>query len=278
MQSYRKDNIYGCIALYISIFFSLLTLNHSMIKKRILFPVILVVVLGGFSFWAFCNNPEDNAAAITELSEHINPHQTIYEKLNLSENIGFDVFDKAMTGYESIEGRKKDILVLVDFSKPSTDERLYVIDVKEQKVLYHSVVAHGRGSGDNYATSFSNVPGSNQSSLGFYLTANTYQGQNGYSLRLKGLERGINDKAMERAIVIHGADYADPKFIPYAGRLGRSLGCPSLPKSLNDDIINTIKDGSVLFIYAADNEYLSHSPILTQKTIAVNGSVNKDIM
>lgn len=249
-----------------------------MIRKRILFPGILIVLLGAFSFWAFSNNPSDEQLEQTQ-EIPINPHQEIYNNLQLSDNISFDVFDKAMTGYDRIEGKEKDILVLVDFSKPSTQERFYVIDLKNKTLLYRSVVAHGRGSGDNYATSFSNTPGSNQSSLGFYLTAGTYQGQNGYSLRLRGLEHGINDKAMERAIVIHGADYADPKFISSAGRLGRSLGCPSLPKSLNEDVINTIKGGAVMFIYAEDGEYLSHSPILSPKIMAakIDGG-NKDIM
>lgn len=249
-----------------------------MIKKRILFPCILTALLGVFSYWAFSNTPAEEESEITQKIP-VNPHQEIYNNLQLSENISFEVFDKAMSGYDRIDGKQKDILVLVDFSKPSTQERFFVIDIKQQKVLYHSVVAHGRGSGDNYATSFSNTPGSNQSSLGFYLTAGTYQGQNGYSLRLKGLERGINDKAMERAIVIHGADYADPKFISIAGRLGRSLGCPSLPKSLNDDVINTIKDGSVMFIYAEDGNYLSQSPLLSPKKIAAYNDVAvKDIL
>ena len=163
-----------------------------------------------------------------------------------------------------------DILVLIDYTKPSTQERLYVIDMRYGKVLYKSLVAHGRGSGDNYATSFSNTPDSHKSSLGFYLTLNTYEGRNGYSLRLNGLEPGINDKAYERAIVIHGADYCDRSFIKSAGRLGRSFGCPALPRDVSDAIIDTIKDGAVLFIYADNEKYMAQSAVLIPNDLAMN--------
>lgn len=188
-------------------------------------------------------------------------HKAMYENMGIPD-LCYDAFVQAITGYERIGSRKKDILVLIDYSKPSTQERLYVIDVPNRKLLYKSLVAHGRGSGDNYATDFSNVSGSHKSSLGFYLTADTYQGRNGFSLRLHGLEKDINDNAYKRAIVVHGADYCATSFIASAGRLGRSFGCPALPKELNEPIINTIKDGAVLFIYGADEDYPSKSPIL----------------
>lgn len=190
-------------------------------------------------------------------------HQALYETVGIAGEVPFAVFDAALTGYERIRSRKKDILVLVDYSKPSTEERFYVIDLRNRRLVCKSLVAHGRGSGDTYATSFSNTPGSHQSSLGFYLTLNAYQGRNGYSLRLDGLEPGINDKAYERAIVIHGADYCTKAFLDTAGRLGRSFGCPSLPKEISDKIIDTIKEGAVLFIYADDKEYRLNSPILS---------------
>lgn len=173
-----------------------------------------------------------------------------------------ETFQAAYTGYQEIEGRKRDILTLIDFTKPSNTERLYVIDMKAEKVLYESVVAHGKGSGELYATRFSNTPESHQSSLGFYLTAETYQGGNGYSLRLNGLERGINDNARARAIVIHGAKYANPSVCKNGNRLGRSYGCPALPETLNKPIIDTIKGGSLLFIYGKDPQYLAKSSIL----------------
>lgn len=207
--------------------------------------------------------PADGTVSAAAESTARDLHKTLYETTGMEGEVSYAAFDEALTGYERIDSRKKEILVFVDFSKPSTQERLYVIDMKNRRLLYKSLVAHGRGSGDTYATSFSNTPGSHQSSLGFYLTLNTYQGRNGYSLRLDGLEPGINDKAYERAIVIHGPDYCTKAFLDTAGRLGRSFGCPSLPKEISDKIIDTIKEGAVLFIYADDKEYRLNSPILS---------------
>ena len=187
----------------------------------------------------------------------------LYTDMQLEEQINYTAFEQAYTGSKSIDRTNKDILTLIDFTKPSTEERLYVLDLRHKKLLFSSHVAHGKNSGGNYATSFSNVYGSYKSSLGFYVTENTYQGKNGYSLILNGLEKGINDKAKERAIVIHGADYANPQMAASAGRLGRSFGCPALPQQLNKPIINTIKNGTLLFIYANDKGYLTHSTILS---------------
>lgn len=193
--------------------------------------------------------------------------QQAFIEMDLEGIINYQAFEQAYEGYSKIKGRKKDILTVVDFSKPSTKERLYVLDMNRKKLLFVSHVSHGKKSGENYATSFSNVNGSNKSSLGFYLTDNTYTGKNGYSLLLDGLEKGINDKARERAIVIHGADYSDPaKIGSSGGRLGRSLGCPALPPKLSRPIINTIKDGSVLFIYADNKNYLAKSSLLNSDT------------
>lgn len=240
------------------------------IRKILLFTVALAAT-SAFLFW-LVGSKQAHEEVQESLTEKVDPYRSLYEKIRLDGEVAFSAFDQAMRGYEQIPAKQKELLVLVDFTKPSTEDRFYVIDVQEQKLLYRSVVAHGRGSGDNYATSFSNTPGSHQSSLGFYLTGNTYQGSNGHSLRLKGLEAGINDKAMERAIVIHGADYCDPSFISSAGRLGRSFGCPSLPRAVNDEIIDTIKEGAVLFIYADDTNYQLKSPVLTKDALAMNVS------
>lgn len=191
---------------------------------------------------------------ITETSEVM----TLYQSIGLDGDIDYTLFEKAYNGYKSIE-KEREILTIIDFSKPSTQERCYVIDISDQKLLFKTYVSHGRNSGENYATKFSNKPGSYQSSLGFYKTENTYTGKNGYSLILEGLEPGINDKAKERAIVIHGAPYCDPEVIKYSGRLGRSLGCPAFPTKLAKTIIDTIKDGSLLFIYADNSDYLNNS-------------------
>lgn len=186
----------------------------------------------------------------------------LYVNMQLDGIVNYDVFNNAITGYNKIDSRKKDMITIIDFTKPSTEERLYVLDIKQRKLLFSSYVSHGRNSGENYATSFSNKNGSFQSSLGFYVTGSTYYGKNGYSLILNGLEKNINDRAKERAIVIHGAPYSNPSVINSLGRLGRSLGCPALPEALSKPIINTIKDGSVIFIYADDKNYLTHSYFL----------------
>ena len=188
--------------------------------------------------------------------------ELLYEEMELAGKVNFLAFRQAVAGYNRIREKQRDILTLIDFSKPSTDERLFVFDMKRKKILHSSVVSHGRNSGGNYATSFSNQNGSYKSSLGFYLTENTYQGKNGYSLILDGLEPGINDNAKARAIVVHGADYANPSVAQSSGRLGRSLGCPALPQRQARAIINTIKGGSVLFIYANNPQYMAQTTLL----------------
>lgn len=170
------------------------------------------------------------------------------------------VLDLAMKGYEKLEhDLKLPILTIIDFSLPSTEKRLWIIDVEHQEILLHTVVSHGRNSGMLMAEKFSNRPESYQSSLGFYQTAETYQGKHGYSLRLDGLEKGFNDQARNRAIVIHGADYAREVVAKMSGRLGRSLGCPAVPSEISKEVIDLIKGGSLLFIYGNDPDYLNHS-------------------
>lgn len=181
-----------------------------------------------------------------------------YDGLGLASSMSYEAFENAWKGYARIS-RRKDLMTVIDFSKPSTEQRLFIIDMERRELVLSSHVAHGKGSGDNYATSFGNENGSHKSSLGFYLTGETYQGRNGYSMRLHGLEDGINDKAYERAVVVHGAAYANPAVCKAGGRLGRSFGCPALPEELNATIIDLIKNGSVLFIYAPDKNYTAHS-------------------
>jgi hypothetical protein len=144
---------------------------------------------------------------------------------------------------------KEPIATLIDFSLPSTQKRLWLVNLESGEILLHTYVAHGRNSGGDLPQDFSNVPQSFQSSLGFYLTDQVYQGKHGRSMRLKGLEKGINDKAMERAIVVHGADYVSEDFIKNHGRLGRSQGCPALPRELTDVFIDQTREGTLLFIF-----------------------------
>lgn len=173
----------------------------------------------------------------------------LYKELNLEEVTGLPAFQEALKGYRLYGGEQDSLLTLIDFTKSSREKRFCVIDLKQKQVLYKSHVAHGRNSGEDYAIVFSNRPGSFQSSLGFYRTGGTYYGKNGYSLLLDGLQPGINDKARDRNIVIHGAAYADPSVIGNLGRLGRSLGCPALPPSVSREVIDSIKNGTLLYIH-----------------------------
>jgi len=181
----------------------------------------------------------------------------------------------ALAGYEILIGEQSvsrpEVITIIDFSLPSDMKRLWVLDLINGKVLFRCLVSHGRNSGDLMAKKFSNIPGSNASSPGFYATGETYIGKHGLSLALDGLEAGINDKARERAIVIHGADYVSADFIRKYGRLGRSLGCPAVPEELSKGIIQTIKGGSCLFIYAPEKSYTSNSQIITKITSATKG-------
>ncbi len=154
------------------------------------------------------------------------------------------------------------LLTVIDYSRPSTDPRLWVLDLVRERVLFEERVAHGQGSGDNYATSFSNLDGSHQTSLGLFRTADTYVGTNGYSLRLDGLEPGVNDRARDRAIVMHGAPYVSEGNIRALGRLGRSHGCPALRQAVARQVIDTIKDGSLVFAYYPDRQWLNGSRFL----------------
>lgn len=202
--------------------------------------------------------PKTDSIKVVENSFSI---PNLYQEIALEGKLKYEAFAMAMNGYQNMSFKNKDIITVIDFSLPSTDKRMVVIDLKHKKVLFHTIVSHGRNSGEKYATSFSNKHGSYQSSLGFYKTANTYQGGNGYSLVLDGLEKGINDQAKPRAVVMHGADYSSQAVINATGRLGRSYGCPALPREVNKPIINTIKDGTMLFIYADNKDYLAKTKV-----------------
>ena len=174
-------------------------------------------------------------------------------------------FTNGITGYNKLkaEGKiKNELLTIVDFSLPSTEKRLWVLDMTDHKVLFNTLVAHGKNTGGDMATEFSNIENSFQSSLGFYVTAETYYGKNGLSLFIDGQEEGFNSNARERYVVVHGADYANPEFIARNGRLGRSLGCPAVPTGISKEVINTIKGHSALFIYHPSEEYAKNSVYL----------------
>ncbi|MEP6712901.1 MAG: murein L,D-transpeptidase catalytic domain family protein [Ferruginibacter sp.] len=191
----------------------------------------------------------------------------MYDSLKLEvKGLSEQAFDYALKGFEYLKTKGKidndNVLSIVDFTKPSSKKRLFVIDLQHCKILFNTYVAHGQNSGKEFANRFSNQPESFESSLGFFLTADTYIGKNGYSMHLNGLENGINDRADERAIVMHGAPYVSEEFIRSKGYLGRSWGCPAVPVNMNKPIIEKIKKGSCLFIYSENKKYLNYSKIL----------------
>lgn len=183
----------------------------------------------------------------------------LYNKLHLRGKLEYSTFSQAMKGYNKIEDKKEGTITIVDFAKPSNQERFFVIDLKNKKLSYYSYVSHGKNTGTVSAVKFSNVTNSYQSSLGFFITANPYEGNNGYSLRIIGLEQGINNNALRRNIVIHGADYATKKFLDKYGFLGRSLGCPAIPTEISKEVIDFIKEGTVIYIHGDDASYFEKS-------------------
>ena len=191
---------------------------------------------------------------------------SLYDTLGLSGlGLSMEIFDKAIAGRNMMSLNQQignpDILSIVDLSQSCNAKRLYIIDLVQRKVLFNTYVAHGRNSGEEYAKSFSNKLNSYKSSLGFYLTKDTYKGAHGLSMRLKGVEKGINDIAEDRGIVIHGAHYVSESFINQNERLGRSQGCPAIPQELCVPIINAIKGGTCFFMYSPDTYYLNKTSL-----------------
>ncbi|MCV9928418.1 murein L,D-transpeptidase catalytic domain family protein [Flavobacterium sp. LS1R49] len=194
--------------------------------------------------------------------------KTVYNMLNAN---NFDLpelksFTEALKGFYLLKEKgliQKDLLTLVDFSLSSNLKRLWVIDLSTNTVLFQSLVAHGKNTGEEFASDFSNTNSSFKSSLGFYATGEAYKGKHGISLRLDGLEKGINDNARERAVVIHGADYVSESFIRDNKRLGRSLGCPAIPVELTNAIIEAIKDKSCLYIYHPSRSFAMEEKLIS---------------
>jgi hypothetical protein len=192
---------------------------------------------------------------------------SLYDSMHLDKyGLSQKAFEYAWRGYQHLRSKgilkNAELISICDFSQSSRRKRLYIINVKEMKVLMNTYVAHGRNSGGEFARSFSNRPESHKSSLGFYLTKQIYFGEHGLSLKIDGLERGINDKANARNIVIHGSEYVGDDFVQLNPFTGRSYGCPAIPSEQTEEIINTIKNGSCLFIYYPTKIYLKKSTIL----------------
>lgn len=239
--------------------------------KKFLLPISIGILCVSFTIiptpaeYNSDTGPVVKASGIT-----IDPSQTssdAYCNANLQQfGLSEEAFEYAWKGYQDLMGKKliprNEYLTICDMSQSSVKKRLYVIDMIENKLIIHTYVAHGRNSGGEYASSFSNKPASLQSSLGFYITQSTYIGGHGLSLRINGIEPGINDKALERTIVLHGAAYVDEARAKQGIYMGRSFGCPAVPVNESAKIITTIKNGTCLFIYHPSRNYLLKSKIL----------------
>ena len=205
------------------------------------------------------NDPKDPA-----FEEEVS---SMYDQIDLEQyGLSKQAFEYAYKGYQYLLQHhivsKSNLLTICDFSQSSRNKRLYILDLEQRRVLINTYVAHGRNSGTEFAYSFSNNQRSHKSSLGFYVTENTYFGDHGLSLKIHGLERGFNDRADGRSIVIHGSDYVGEDFLQGNAFTGRSYGCPAVPSSESDAIIETIKEGSCFFIYHPTKKYIVKSKIL----------------
>ncbi len=232
------------------------------------FLILLPLVLFG-SFRGIENDVrEDDAGEDNTSVKHdrvdLNA-KALYDSISC-ESLDYKVFSLALKGYQKLKDNHidiaKDIITVIDFDQPSTKTRLFVIDIKNQRIIHEGLVAHGRNSGDNIAKKFSNKPNSLQSSLGFYLVGETYIGKHGLSIRLDGLEKEINHNARRRNIVIHNADYVSEQFVKRIGRLGRSFGCPAFQSEGYKEVVEAIKGRSLLFIYSSKTDYLEKSTVL----------------
>lgn len=191
----------------------------------------------------------------------------LYNELNAAQyDLSFTAFRYAYIGYQTMKKQhrlnNKELFSIIDFTKDCNSKRFYTIDLEKMKIVYYTYVAHGKKSGERMATSFSDVVESNKSSIGFYITGNTYNGGNGYSLILHGDEKGYNSNLAKRSVVVHAADYANEDYIARNGRMGRSLGCPALPENIYKQVIETIKEKTMIFAYYNDAKYLKTSKYL----------------
>ena len=237
-------------------------------KKALIFLSLLSISNLSFSEGRNLENINQNTMVTTEADAKpqkvILDVKSVYDSLNIKGKIDYSIFQKAYLGYVQIPNKNPGVLVIIDYTKPSNEERFYVLDLNMKKLVYSTRVAHSKNSGLEIPLEFSDDPNSYQSSLGFFLTLGEYNGAYGYSLRLKGLEENINANAESRAIVIHGGDIVDDEYIKKFGFAGRSLGCPVLPSALTKEIVNYIKHGRVLFIYGNDEEYIEESLYLSK--------------
>ena len=244
-------------------------------KKVFLFFCLLLLITNSYAEENLVteNKTENIQVAVEEKPQKIIVDvKSVYDSLNIKNKIDYSIFQKAYLGYVQISHKNPGVLIIIDYTKPSNEERFYVLDLNKKKLVYSTRVAHSKNSGLEIPLEFSDDPNSYQSSLGFFVTLGEYNGAYGYSLRLKGLEENVNANAEDRAIVIHGGDIVEDEYIKKFGFAGRSLGCPVLPYSLTRQIIDFIKHGRVLFIYGNDEQYIDDSLYLSNLASVFEGS------
>jgi len=245
------------------------------LKKVFLFFCLLLLITNSYAEENLVTeNKTENIQVVVEEKPQkiIVDVKSVYDSLNIKDKIDYSIFQKAYLGYVQIQNKNPGVLIIIDYTKPSNEERFYVLDLNKKKLVYSTRVAHSKNSGLEIPLEFSDDPNSYQSSLGFFVTLGEYNGAYGYSLRLKGLEENVNANAEDRAIVIHGGDIVEDEYIKKFGFAGRSLGCPVLPYSLTRQIIDFIKHGRVLFIYGNDEQYIDDSLYLSKLAYVFEGS------
>ena len=231
------------------------------------FFLFLIFVLSSFLYFVHAQNSHLSKEKLLALKKVELNIKDLYNELNAAQyDLSFEAFRYAYIGYQSLRKQhrlnEKDLFSIIDFTKDSSSKRFYTIDLEKMKIVYYTYVAHGKKSGERMATSFSDAVESNKSSIGFYITGNTYNGGNGYSLILHGDEKGYNSNLAKRSVVVHAADYANEDYIARNGRMGRSLGCPALPENIYKQVIETIKEKTMIFAYYNDAKYLKTSKYL----------------
>lgn len=243
-------------------------------KKHLFLLVLIVSISLILISFAKANNSsrfaatakDSSATGSSALINEASVGEKLYNDLHLQKvGLSKEAIDYAIKGYRKLVDsglvNNSQYLTIVDFSQPSRNKRFYILDMKNDSLIRNTYVAHGKNSGVDMAKSFSNDLNSNKSSLGFYLTESTYRGKHGLSLRINGLENGFNDNAEARGVVVHGAPYVNARRVN-SDYMGRSQGCPALPENEYAQVINTIKDGSVIFVYNPDSNYLQSSALL----------------
>ena len=234
-------------------------------NKRYLF-LVLIFILSTFLYFSNAQTGLSKERQLALKKAELNI-KDLYNELNAAQyDLSFTAFRYAYIGYQTMKKQhrlnNKELFSIIDFTKDCNSKRFYTIDLEKMKIVYYTYVAHGKKSGERMATSFSDAVESNKSSIGFYITGNTYNGGNGYSLILHGDEKGYNSNLAKRSVVVHSADYANEDYIARNGRMGRSLGCPALPENIYKQVIETIKEKTMIFAYYNDAKYLKTSKYL----------------